>query len=96
MKKTEFERADGSKGVKYTLEAGDKVKSRYDQPRENNKGKYPSYSLGVTHEEEGEIYVQLTKNQHDQLMKSTPLNDKTIEAYEYENQHGKFIGVKTL
>lgn len=93
MKKEEYEREDGTKGTKNILEPGDKIIARYDEPRVNNSGKYPSYSLGVTIEGE-ESYVQLTKGQYDKLMTLKPLTGKTIEAYEYENKHGKFTGVR--
>lgn len=99
MKEEKFQKKDGSEGVKYTLEAGDKVVSRFDKPRSNTQGNYPNYSLGITHPEKGDIYVQLTPAQFEKLDKIGNLTGKTIEAYEYENEYSKqkntkYVGVK--
>ena len=96
MKTEEFTRKDGIKGQKYKLEAGDKVVSRFDKPRVNSFGQYENYSLGVTDEKLGEIYVVLTKGQYSKLKDVPSLEGKTIEAYEYENEYGKQVGVKAV
>lgn len=94
MKKEEYTRKDGTKGENLKLEAGDKVTSRYSEPRENNTGQYPVYSLGVTLKEGEEAYIQLTKTQYEKLKGAGDLTGKTIEAYSYKNEHGEFVGVK--
>ncbi|MBD3248459.1 hypothetical protein GF336_00250 [Candidatus Woesearchaeota archaeon] len=93
MKEQEFEKKDGSKGVKYILQAGDKVTSRFAEPRKADIGKFPSYSLGVTTDDGKEVYVQLTEGQFKRLH-GKDLTGKTIVAEEYENEFGKQIGVK--
>lgn len=96
MKEENFTRKDGSEGVKYKLEAGDKVVSRFDKPRRSKNGQYENISLGITHPEKGEVYLVLTKAQGDKLEQSGSLQGKEIEAYEYENEFGKQVGVRVL
>lgn len=93
MKETKFQRADGTEGTSYKLEPGDKVTSRFEQPKKQEGGKFENWSLGVTYQGK-EIFLTLTKAQADKLNKIGHLQQKNIEAYEYENQYGKQIGIK--
>jgi len=93
MKTRDFKRTDGSTGTEYKLEAGDVVTARFDKPRESTKGKFKNFSLGVTHEKHGEIYVALTEAQAASLAKFVPLTGKKITAREYTNDYGKQVGV---
>lgn len=96
MKEEKFTRKDGSKGTTYRLEAGDKVTSRYDEVRENISGEFTNYSLGVETLDKKEVHVRLTQSQTRTLKKSDKLKGKLIEAYEYENEYGKQVGVKVI
>ena len=91
MKEVVYEKKDGTEGKKYVFEAGDVVTSKYDSPRETKLGKYMNYSLGVEEEQE---YIQLTAGQYNKLQKVGELTGKKIEAYEYENDFGKQVGVR--
>jgi hypothetical protein len=95
MKEIKYEKADGSEGSTFVLEAGDKVIAKFSAPRKNEKGIYDSYSLGVEGNNSDETaYVRLSKGQGEKLLKLGDLTGKTIVAYEYSNKFGKFIGVK--
>lgn len=94
MKQEEFQRKDGTKGTKNIIEPGDKFKSRFDSPRKNNAGKYENYSLGITTMEGEDTFVQLTKGQAKRLQGLGNVQGKTIEAYEYENEYGKNVGLR--
>lgn len=95
MKKQEFvNQKDNSKGVNYKLEAGDVLTVRFSSPKVLTAGQFPAYSIGVTTPDGEDVYVRLTKAQHDALLKLGDLTGKKIEAYEYENKYSKQKGTK--
>lgn len=97
MEKIEFERNDGSKGVKYKLVAGDKFKSKFSSPQALTTKQYPAYSLGIYGEGEETLYLQLTKAQYDSLLKMGDIRDKEVEAYSYDSKHRPgCVGVKLV
>lgn len=93
MRKIEFKTKDGKKGQKFVLEPKDKVTAKYNTPKATKLGKYMNYSLGI---EGKNPYVQLTKAQYEKIVAAGDVAGKIIEAYEYENDFGKQVGVKIL
>lgn len=95
--KKEVRQVEDKEYVDWKFEPGDKVVARYEKPIER-KGMYVNYTLGVTHEEHGDIFVKLTGAQFKAVTKEEigDLTGKTIEAYEYTNDYGKQVGVKVL
>lgn len=95
MKKTEFEKKDGTKGHKYTLEEGDMFISRFESPRKTQMGKYDNYSLGITTVPEGDdIFVQLTQGQAKKLESLGNIQGKKLQCYKYESHDKECVGVK--
>lgn len=96
MEITDYETKDGRKGKSYKLEAGDVVEAMFEAPKMDDSGEYTNYSLGVTSEEHGDIYIRLTKTQYEKLEKAGDIQGRKIKAYKYKNKFGEQVGVKVL
>jgi len=97
MDKKEWTSArDGSKGITYKLEAEDIVIPQFDKPYKSEKGKYPSYFLGVKYKDE-ELTVNLTPTQFKMIEEIGDVKDIKLECYSYESSHRKgCVGIQRL
>lgn len=94
MRKVLFERKDGSEGYKFKLESGDMLKITSKEVRETLAFKFPKYNVNVITRDNEVVSVDLTATQAKVLKDVGSIEGKFIQAYEYENQFGKQVGIK--
>lgn len=103
MKTEEFKRQDGTKGQRYTPEAGDifeatfpKVGTKQSAATIKGKAKIVTNNfLGVKDAKGNEMTIRITGGQKKVLDKTEDLKGKTIVFEEYEHKtYGKQVGAR--
>ena len=98
MKTENYQKRDGTTGVKYTLEKGDVIKPLYSKPRECTlgKSKFLFFSIKAVWENK-EIFVTLTYGQYKRMMGISNLQGRKLVAIGYPGPSGKeLVGLDML